>query len=1188
MPEVSYADVQGALSDQAVPSGVPSSLSVADSQKLGDSNLIQYTEPKPAPNLGERVSEDLTKPFVQTQHTIGALTSWLGSNVRDETPFGALGDRINRAGIVLQERTSANLAKNYSNFTPNLLDDIVGAVPTIASYLGVGAAATAMGAPAATVGAVGTAALATAGGLGIASEEFNKFKMQGKSTPEADKLATMIGVPVGGVMAAGFGVVGKLVEPWFKNMLGATISKIAGDAIANGASKTAGVAAAGAAGFGAQAAVQDTGEFATGAEPFKGTESVVKGLTDTAHNAIMGGVLGGALGMHFAFAQHAQFEAGLKQLGLDDAQAKQTANDVLGQGSHTLMDAVEKHLNYTSDENARIQAPPAQGEVRPNILVKGGIPNDLNFPPVEQLPKDDTEVAPLTKDFKYVKVEPLDLNFKATMGDTAEDIRYKFLGNKNQQIAGIVHLNQDIKKMASSDLERHAMFMNDKSIEFYQLAQRDPEKAAMQLHMELRDLHGDTIDPNVKEVVETAAKIRSMLPIIDQILNPTEGMITATKEGDRYYEEQGIVSKAFGTIDEARAHFQSSRLYKSEPLSDKVKLDSTNRIFSAHKLQRYYPDKWLALADGKEFKTMDYADSLLDHGIEHTEVNHSRQMMDAMSGLKPQPLGQWVRRVPSDWQQIGTTNKLMHERDPKTGDLRLDESGNPKAYTMVFAAPKGIANGLKPITDPNYFKNVSKYKELADFQNAIKTGMVSFSLFHHETIASQILSSYDGYKTLAELSKALKDDVMSEPAFRALEKDFLGSGGDTTILHENQDIVKLMDMKDSVMSKVVQAPFIKDISKLADMNTKLLFHGMQRYAKVMTYSRNMAKWEGEHPNATLDETETAKRDYARSTNAQYGGLNWQALGVERSHLAFMRMVLLAPDWVVSNLLKMKYATEPTAAGSQSRWSLASGLLGGILVNNLLNQMFTGHSSLENKKGHQWETEVAPDVYNNTVRGGPGELLKVMSDVIESQGAEGFARYAGGKFSPILSAGTTFFSGVNYAGQNIWKGENAVQKNVSGFWNVVSHLLPIPFAANTAFSYASREDNQSPAGWAALASGLGRFSKPSESLEKGDLNHKVIQAYRSGNDEYVEHLVSKGDLSEDQAAKLKEDSSLSDAELKVRHMKIDKAFQFYSQSSEADQKDIRDLIEDKYQRFQDSDASPNQKKKMEKLYQQFSK
>lgn len=1182
MPEVSFADVQSAIGDNNISSGPPSSISVADSHKLGDGNPLQYTEPKPEPNIGERVGEDLTKPFVQAQHTVGAMTSWLGDNIKDETPFGALGDRINRAGIVLQERAAANLSKNYSNFTPNMLDDIVGAVPTIAGLIG----ATAAGVPA----GVATGALATAGGLGIASEEFNKFKLQGKTTPDANKLAAMIGVPVSGVMAAGFGVVGNSVEPWFKNMLGATISKIAGDAIANGVAKTAGVAAAGAAGFGAQAAVQDTGEFATGAEPFKGADSVVKTLTDTAHNAIMGGVLAGPLGMHFAFKQHAEFEAGLKKLGLNDTQAKQTATDVLGQGSHALMDGIEKHLDYTTDEKARIQAPPAQGEVRPNILVKGGIPNDLLFPSVEPLPKDADEVTNLSKDFKHVKLYPLDIQAKLTDKATADDIRSKYVGGRDQSLADGVYLYQDLKRLVPDPIEQSAMFHSDAPPEFVRSAIDHPEVAARILLTRLEDLHGERIDPKVDDINDLAAKLRDMRPMLEKILNPTDQMKAAMVEGKRYYDEAGIVAKAFGTIDDIRENYHSSRLYKSEPLSDYVKMTSVTKRFSAHSLERHYPTTWDALADGKEFQTTSYAENLLAHNQEMTAVNYSRQMMDAMSDIKPAPLGQWVREgaLPPNWQQIGTTKKLMLMKDQNGGPL-LDEDKNQLRYYKVFAAPKGIANGLKPLTDPNYMKLIPGWKTANTIQGIAKTGILSFSFFHHATFAAQTMASLDGYKTLSEIPKVLKDDLMSEPAFREQEKRFLGANGATTITHTVQDVLRDINVGDDAISKVLRAPVAKQLTDLSNANTKLLFDGMQRYMKVTTFSRNMAKWEGDNPGHTTEQLREAELGYAKATNAEFGGQNWEALGVNRTVQALLRFFLLAPDWVVSNALAAKYAvSDAGTAGSQARWTLGSAVLGGIVLNNALNYMRTGHSTFENKKGHLLEAEVAPDVYVNSIRGAPGEVMKVGADMIESQGAPGFARYAEGKLSPMMSAFTTGASGVNYFGQDIWKGDSALQRNVNGFWNILSHLTPMPIGITGAVSYAQREQQQSPMGWGLIASGLGRFSKPSETLEKSAVNENVIKAYRSGNTDYVQNLINKGDLSEDQADKLKSESELSDAERHISHMKIDKAFDFYEKASEDERKDIKDMVEEKYQRFQDSDASPNQKKKIEKLYQRFNK
>ncbi len=430
---------------------------------------------------------------------------------------------------------------------------------------------------------------------------------------------------------------------------------------------------------------------------------------------------------------------------------------------------------------------------------------------------------------------------------------------------------------------------------------------------------------------------------------------------------------------------------------------------------------------------------------------------------------------------------------------------------------------------------------------------------------------------------------MSEPTFRGQEQRFLKANGSTTITHHIQDVLRDINVGDDALSKVLRAPVAKQLSDLSNANTKLLFDGMQRYMKVTTFSRNMAKWEGQHPGHTPEDLREAELGYAKATNAEFGGQNWEALGVNRTVQSLMRFFLLAPDWVVSNTLAAKYAiSDAGTAGSQARWTLGSAVLGGIVLNNALNYMRTGHSTFENKKGHMLEAEVAPDVYVNSIRGAPGELMKLGADMIESEGAPGFARYAEGKLSPMMSAFTTGASGVNYFGQDIWKGDSPLQKNVNGFWNILTHLTPTPIGVTGAVSYAQREQEQSPLGWGLISTGLGRFSKPSESLEKGAINQKVIQAYRNGNNEYVEHLISKGDLSQDQAEKLKEDSALSDAELKVRHMKIDKAFQFYSQASDADKKDIRDLIEEKYQRFQDSDASPNEKKKIEKSYRQFSK
>lgn len=1035
---------------------VPTQVTAADAQNLGPSAPIQYTQPKPPPSLLERGEEDVEKPFIQLQHTLGSSMLWLGDNLKDETPFGDLGSRISKAGIVMQERAISTLKDKFSNFTPNMLDDLVGAVPTIAGFMGLAAASTT---------AIATGGLAVAGGAGIAAEEFNKLKQQGKTTPQADALAAAIGVPAGGVMAMGFSQAGALVEPWFSKMLGATVAKMVGGF------------AAGATGMGAQAAVTDTGEMATGIEK----ADAMKVVTDSLHNAIMGGVLGGGLGLTFALHQQARAVKTLTDLGFTPKEANQSATAILGQGSHVLMDAIDKHLDYTKDENSRIQAPAAKGEVKPDVLERSGIPKDLDtqFPSAEKEPLSDREIVELSKDFKYVKLESLNIQKKVGAKATAEEIRMKYVGGRDVQRLRNFALHQDLTKMVPDENMQRAMFRSDRPADFIRLALENPMAAAEQLHQELKEMTGSKKDPIREDVVKTRDQLMGMKDVLSRILHPTPEMKTAMAEGKTYYDEQGAISKAMGTINEIKENYHSSRLYKAAPLGDFVKnLKSTQKKFSAHSLQRYYPDSWLAMADGKEFRTENFADALYDHATEMTEVNYSRQMQNATTELKPTALASWVREgaMPPGWQQIGTSRKLMFKRDFKTNELMLDENKNPLHYFAVFAAPKGLAEGLKPLTDPNYLKLIPGYQTLDKIQGFAKSGMLSASFFHHYTFMCQTAASFDGYKTLAELPKALKEDFMSEPGFRLLEQRAVKYGMTTQATQAIQDVWADMNKGEDAFSKVLQKPFIKGVVDGVDANTDLLFNGIQRYIKTMTFSRNMAKWEGEHPGHSLEELDEAAYGYAKATNDTFGGQNWEMLGWNRTQVAMARFALLAPDWVVSNLsAQWRAVADRGTAGSQNRWTLASGVIGGLAMNQLLNYARTGHSTLENKKGHEFEAEVQPDVYQNNVRGGPGEALKLWSDVIESEGGQGFARYAQGKQSPIASAYTRAASGVNFYGGNIWKGDNALEKNVNGFWNIVAPLMGMPIGGTGMVDYLMREPNKTPLGFSLVGTGLSRFS-----------------------------------------------------------------------------------------------------------------
>ena len=338
-----------------------------------------------------------------------------------------------------------------------MLDDLIGSVPTIAGFFGLAAASTA---------AIATGTLATIVGLGLGAEEFNKMKAQGHGTGMSDLAGSLEGIAGGAVMALGFNKVSEFVEPWLTNVLGATVAKMVGVRTALLAARATGNAAAGAVGMGAQAATTDTGEMITGVEK----ADAVKVMTDTLHSGIMGAVLGGGLGTTFALHQMAKFQKGLIDLGFNPKEARQNSVMVFGQGAHVLMDAVEKNLKYKADELARVQSPAAKGEVSPDILERGGIPDELNFPSVVKLPCENQEASEITQENKYVKLTPLNLMSKLSDKATGEDIRYKFVGARNEQWGRGAHLGQDMHLMMTTELEDTGLFHSDVGVEFAKTA----------------------------------------------------------------------------------------------------------------------------------------------------------------------------------------------------------------------------------------------------------------------------------------------------------------------------------------------------------------------------------------------------------------------------------------------------------------------------------------------------------------------------------------------------------------------------------------------------------------------------------------------------------------------------------------------------------------------------------------------
>ncbi len=755
---------------------------------------------------------------------------------------------------------------------------------------------------------------------------------------------------------------------------------------------------------------------------------------------------------------------------------------------------------------------------------------------------------------KYVLNEPLDIKDSGNDKLTAKDTREKYTGNKHAQIVRGTHLSEEIKRLVPSKKERQGMF-------WYAAAKGD---------VELLKSYAD--DPKFEEYK-------------DQILAGTELSDNAKKAvdmGSKYYQEAGQVAQELGTIRGVRDNYQD-RIYEPEKEDQKVSNETKSGIqqTTKHAKSRVYDTEFDAVEGGKKFALTDYADSLSIHNEEMARVNTARKLADTMSD-KNTGLGKWVRpdNIPEGWQQVGRLQKSVPIRD-KNGEALIGEDGNQVYSHSVFVAPKVISEGLRAIVDPDHIKKVDFLRDLQKYQGLVKSIDLSFSLFHHLTFVTQTLASAEGWKTMADAPKMFK--TLDSPEFRDMEKDFVEHTGMTSAIEANQDIFKELNKGNDFIAKLGKMPVAKQIFKTIEANNNFLFGKMQRYMKVMTYQRNVADWVNKNLNAENEAVYKAKQGFAKAVNAEFGGLNWEAMGVGKSAQSALRLALLAPDWFVSALSQTKYVFEKGTAGQLARGTLLKATIGGIVSTEVLNKIITGHFTDKNKKGHLFELQAAPNMYVSLIRGAPGELVKFVSNVWES-GGQGVTRYLQGKFGPALrTLLTSLPGGTNYQGRPTWEGKSAGEKTINGLINIIASAAPVPFGISSITQY-EKSGETTPAGTVLASTGLGRYSTTSEDQLEKESAQELQVASDKGDQGKIDQLVADGKVSDDQVEKAQKLSEMSPAERATHSMRVDKLIDYMLDHPNS-REELNGIMEDKFSRAIDR-ASEKRKEYLNKKYNAY--
>lgn len=629
----------------------------------------------------------------------------------------------------------------------------------------------------------------------------------------------------------------------------------------------------------------------------------------------------------------------------------------------------------------------------------------------------------------------------------AQSARSSYIGELDKQRLAGTHLNEALKKVAPD--EQGAIF-------WYREANGNSGK-----------LQEALANPKFEAYHEDIQKALNLSPEAKQ----------ASQALDVAYQKTGEAATAAGTIKGALQEYGNSRFYVQEP-GGGTNLSSTLRQGTGSAQSRKFEDAFQAVEAGKQFATTNAADAFALHNSELARVNTTRKLLDTM---QTNGLGKWTTGTPPEgWSRV--------EGVSKSGAFN-DENGVAHSVQYNFTAPKEIADRMAALTKTDALKRSGFFRGSAAYQGLVKTLDLSFSLFHHLTMTVQALSQTKlGYDVVKNWDKIGHTDSTE---FRKLELQAVKDGGlRTTKVAANQDISRSLfsHSNNTWIDTIKEAPVAKQVLSAAHVSTSILFDKMQRYLKVMDWHGKMEKWIANNPHATQDEYLQASRGYGKEINAAYGGLNWEALGITKTQQSVLRAVLLAPDWVISNASLIKYIGAKGTAGSAARQHIFTALVSGMVATEAINKAVTGHFTDQNQKGHWSEIELAPGVHLSLIRGGPGELLKIMSNIYDKGPATGVGSFAQGKESPFARTLTGLLTGKNYFGQAITGGATSLPGKALGEGKfIASNLIPIPFGGQSGYSYTKNAIQEhspiNPVALGASATGLARYTNPNPGVSK---------------------------------------------------------------------------------------------------------
>ena len=482
-------------------------------------------------------------------------------------------------------------------------------------------------------------------------------------------------------------------------------------------------------------------------------------------------------------------------------------------------------------------------------------------------------------------------------------------------------------------------------------------------------------------------------------------------------------------------------------------------------------------------------------------------------------------------------------------------SGHPALRKWVYAAttPEGspVFVESQVLVHPHYVKDVenalgsSKLNEiplvrgLTALQSSMKQTMLSASFFHPVQIGVHALE----HKTwnLANL----KEIDPSDPAQRSLIEHGLNIAPGS-VAHGDSGTEGLMG-GGGLLAKI---PIVgkKLIQPLSDWT----FHDFIPRIKMTTgleaLERNRATYAKDIAAGKITDHQIIAKT-AAEMNAAFGELNYNMLGRNPSLQHFLRLTLLAPDFLEARSRFVGQAAKPF--GAEQRWALARGAVAMFVAARVANY-FTGEDDPKRKP------------FSIIANGREYGLRTVQGDILHLINSP--RSFAFGRVSPLLGkSGLELATGRDFRGEPVSTGDlfsdlakgwipitfrNAPDRKL--FDNLLTNVGVTEGKYRTAALEQARELH---------AATLPRGPLPSEQRDKALLVGKLIQQRRAGED--VDAAVTKAlqtnQITEQDARRITKAGSESELASLVHRLPTDAARQVRDNATPAEHQELDPII-----------------------------